>query len=88
NYRLDPATADADINDMEPRLRHWFAVAHPYLKSKAFCWDLVWPLFVRGWERVLYLPGDGPLDRLFRRCQAEPDAAIASHLRGIGARWS
>lgn len=70
-----PALVGKPARDLKPFVRRWFDAALPTISSRDF--DETWGEFAKGWSRVKWAHGDGPLVEALRRAQGsnQPDCA-------------
>lgn len=60
-----PSLADADPLQLRPIVEQWHKLALPVIQTKPF--EETWIDFLKGWERVKFPAGQGPLDEVVRR---------------------
>ncbi len=70
-----PCLADADPRDLEAVVREWHRQALPFIGTEPF--EETWIDFLRGWPRVKYAKGSGPMAQLFAKAVEAESPQVA-----------
>jgi hypothetical protein len=73
--KAHPALCDAEPKTLRPIVARWHRLALPIISTKPF--EESWIDFLRGWTRVKYPKGTGPMDAIFERPRKVPTPAVA-----------